>query len=201
MVMKYTRYTIETTVEAEDIVVSMLDDLGVEGAQIEDRVALTDEELAGMFVDIMPPVGEDDGRAFISFYLESGENHEDLISSIKAELSEMRSYTDVGSCNITSSETDDEDFLNNWKKYFHQFYIDDILFIPSWEQVENTDHSGQSGEIRARHGSRDPYIRGKLLTGDFRGKLRKAMPKFFVIFVWKSQRIPCVWNKFRNKNS
>ena len=142
MVMKYTRYTIETTVEAEDIVVSMLDDLGVEGAQIEDRVALTDEELAGMFVDIMPPVGEDDGRAFISFYLESGENHEDLISSIKAELSEMRSYTDVGSCNITSSETDDEDFLNNWKKYFHQFYIDDILFIPSWEQVENTDHSG-----------------------------------------------------------
>ena len=121
--MKYTRYTIETTVEAEDIVVSMLDDLGVEGAQIEDRVALTDDELAGMFVDIMPPAGEDDGRAYISFYLDSGENHEDLLDSIRAELSDMRSYTDVGSCNITSSETDDEDFLNNWKQYFHQFYF------------------------------------------------------------------------------
>ncbi|MCR5672859.1 MAG: 50S ribosomal protein L11 methyltransferase [Lachnospiraceae bacterium] len=140
--MKYCKYTIETTTEAEDIVISMLDDLGVEGAQIEDNIPLSEDELAGMFVDIMPSIGSDDGRAFISFYLDAAEDHEDLLESIKSELSDMRSYIDVGACNITMSETDDEDFLNNWKKYFHQFYIDDILFIPSWEQAERPEHDG-----------------------------------------------------------
>jgi len=140
--MKYDKYTIETTTEAEDIVISMLDDLGVEGAQIEDKIPLTEDELSGMFVDIMPPVGEDDGKAYISFYLDAGEDHADLIKSIRAELDDMKSYVDTGSCVITASTTDDEDFLNNWKKYFHQFYIDDILFIPSWERIEDTTHSG-----------------------------------------------------------
>ncbi|MCR5300841.1 MAG: 50S ribosomal protein L11 methyltransferase [Lachnospiraceae bacterium] len=140
--MKYDKFTIETTTEAEDIIISMLDDLGVEGAQIEDKIPLTEEELAGMFVDIIEPVGEDDGRAYISFYLPWGEDHGSLISEIKAELSDMKSYVDNGSCVITSSETEDEDYLNNWKQYFHQFYIDDILFIPSWEENENKDHRG-----------------------------------------------------------
>ena len=63
--MRYVKYTIETTAEAEDIIISMLDDLGVEGAQIEDGIALTEEELAGMFVDIGPESPEDDGRAYI----------------------------------------------------------------------------------------------------------------------------------------
>lgn len=140
--MKYNRYTIETTTEAEDIIVSMLDDLGVEGAQIEDRVPLTEDELAGMFVDIMPFAVEDDGRAYISFYLDAAEDHEALLLDIRSELSDMKSYLNVGSCNISVSETEDEDFLNNWKKYFHQFYIDDILFIPSWEDAEDPDHEG-----------------------------------------------------------
>ena len=141
-IMKYDRYTIETTTVAEDIIISMLDDLGVEGAQIEDRVPLSEEELAGMFVDIMPPQGEDDGRAFVSFYLDATEDHEKLLADIRAELDDMKSYLNVGSCLITHGTTEDEDFLNNWKKYFHQFYIDDILFIPSWEQVEDPDHTG-----------------------------------------------------------
>ena len=140
--MKYKKYTIETTTAAEDIIISMLDDLGVEGAQIEDKIPLSEEELSGMFVDIMPSVGEDDGSAYVSFYLDAATDHEDLIRDIKAELADMGSYLDIGSCNITVSETADEDYLNNWKQYFHQFYIDDILFIPSWEEVEAPDHTG-----------------------------------------------------------
>lgn len=139
--MKYTKYTIETTSAAEDIIVSMLDDLGACGALIEDKVPLTQEELDGMFVDIMPDQGEDDGRAFVSFFLESGTDHKEMLDSIRAELDDMKGWLNVGSCAITSTETDDEDWLNNWKKYFHQFYVDDILFIPSWEEIE-TDHKG-----------------------------------------------------------
>ncbi len=148
--MKYKRYTIETTAVAEDIIISMLDDLGVEGAQIEDKIPLSEDELAGMFVDIMPDElmgGQGDDRAYVSFYLDAAQDHEEILSSVKSELDDMKSYLNVGSCAISVSETADEDFLNNWKKYFHQFYIDDILFIPSWEKVENPDHSGMTIHI------------------------------------------------------
>ncbi len=140
--MKYNRYTIETITEAEDLIISALDDLGVEGAQIEDKIPLSEDELAGMFVDIMPSIGEDDGTAYVSFYLDAAEDNGEILEAVKAELEDMKSYLNVGSCNITVTETADEDYLNNWKKYFHQFYIDDILFIPSWEQVEEPDNAG-----------------------------------------------------------
>ena len=148
--MKYKRYTIETTTVAEDIIISMLDDLGVEGAQIEDKIPLSEDELNGMFVDIMPAdlmPDQADDKAYVSFYLDADEDHEQLLSSVRAELEDMKSYLNVGSCEISVSETADEDFLNNWKQYFHQFYIDDILFIPSWENVENPDHSGMTIHI------------------------------------------------------
>ncbi len=139
--MRYEKYTIETTTVAEDIIISMLDDLGVEGAQIEDKIPLTEEELLGMFVDIMPDQGADDGSAFISFYLDAANDNSKLLENIKAELSGMKEYLNVGSCNITSSTTEDEDFINNWKKYFHQFFIDDILFIPSWEEANTPERA------------------------------------------------------------
>lgn len=148
--MKYKRYTIETTTVAEDIIISMLDDLGVEGAQIEDKIPLSEDELSGMFVDIMPSdlmPDQADDKAYVSFYLDADEDQEQLLSSVRAELDDMKSYLNVGSCEISVSETADEDFLNNWKQYFHQFYIDDILFIPSWENVENPDHSGMTIHI------------------------------------------------------
>ena len=140
--MRYSKYTIETTTEATDIIVSSLYDLGIEGAVIEDKIPLSEAELAGMFVDIMPPVGEDDGKAYISFFLDADEDNEQTIENVKSELSDMKSWLDAGSCNITVSTTDDEDYLNNWKKYFHQFYIDDILFIPSWEEVGSPQYTG-----------------------------------------------------------
>ena len=139
--MKYNRYTIETTTVAEDVIIGALDDLGVEGAQIEDKIPLSEDELAGMFVDIMPSVGEDDGRAYVSFYLDASQDNTALLNDVRAELEDMKSYLNVGSCNITVTATEDVDYLNNWKKYFHQFYIDDILFIPSWEKAETPDNA------------------------------------------------------------
>ncbi|MBO4905078.1 MAG: 50S ribosomal protein L11 methyltransferase [Lachnospiraceae bacterium] len=145
--MKYNKYTIETTTIAEDIIISMLDDLGVEGALIEDNVPLSEEELAGMFVDINPIEKVDDGKARVSFFLDAEEYNEELLARIKDELAELKSFLEVGSCDISVSTTKDEDFLNNWKQYFHQFYIDDILFIPSWEKVEAPDHKGMTIHI------------------------------------------------------
>lgn len=144
--MKYDKYTIETTTEAEDIIISTLVDFGIEGAMIEDKIPLNEDELKGMFVDIMPAIGEDDGIAYISFFLDADNDNSQVLENVKSELEDMKTYLNVGTCQITSSQTEDVDYLNNWKKYFHQFYIDDILFIPSWEEVE-VAHDGMTIHI------------------------------------------------------
>ena len=131
--MKWNQFRLKTTTEAEDIVSSMLADLGIEGVQIEDKIPLTQSDKEQMFVDILPDMPEDDGCAYLTFYLD------EMLLKVRQELEEMRSYLNVGDCTIEESQTEDVDWVNNWKQYFHQFYIDDILVIPSWENVEAKD--------------------------------------------------------------
>ena len=137
--MKWSQFRLTTTTEAEDIVISMLADLGVEGVQIEDKVPLTEQDKEQMFVDILPDFAEDDGEAYLTFYLDVDEDHTELLAQIREELEDMKSYINVGACTIEESETEDLDWVNNWKQYFHQFYIDDILVIPSWEEIKEED--------------------------------------------------------------
>ena len=137
--MKWNKFRLKTTTEAEDIVSSMLMDLGVQGIEIEDKIPMTQAEKEQMFVDILPEAGINDGIAYISFYLEEDEDKESLLEAVKNELEDMRAYVEVGEGTIEESQTEDVDWVNNWKKYFHQFYVDDILIIPSWEEVKPED--------------------------------------------------------------
>ena len=137
--MKWVKFRIKTVTDAEDIIISTLYDLGLEGAQIEDKVPLTAMEKEQMFVDILPDIPEDDGTAYLTFYLDEEEDKGTILLNIRKELDKMRAYLDVGACMIEESQTEDVDWVNNWKQYFHQFYIDDILVIPSWEKVEEKD--------------------------------------------------------------
>ena len=137
--MKWNQFRLKTTTEAEDIVSSMLADLGIEGVQIEDKIPLTQSDKEQMFVDILPDMPEDDGCAFLTFYLDEEVDKHEMLLKVRQELEEMRSYLNVGDCTIEESQTEDVDWVNNWKQYFHQFYIDDILVIPSWENVEAKD--------------------------------------------------------------
>ena len=137
--MKWNQFRLKTTTEAEDIVSSMLADLGIEGVQIEDKIPLTQSDKEQMFVDILPDIPEDDGCAYLTFYLDEDVDKQELLLKVRQELEEMRSYLNVGECTIEESQTEDVDWVKNWKQYFHQFYIDDILVIPSWENVEAKD--------------------------------------------------------------
>lgn len=137
--MKWNKFRLKTTTEAEDIVSSMLMDLGIQGIEIEDKIPMTQAEKEQMFVDILPETGADDGVAYISFYLEMEDDKEAILASVREELEQMRAYVEVGSGEIEESQTEDLDWVNNWKKYFHQFYVDDILIIPSWEEVKPED--------------------------------------------------------------
>ena len=148
--MKWVKFRIKTITEAEDIIVSTLYDIGLEGAQIEDNVPLTALEKEQMFVDILPEGPEDDGIAYLSFFVEKKDDGslevmgettdvETLLANVKRELEELHQFCDIGEGSVTVDETEDIDWINNWKQYFHQFYIDDILVIPSWEDVSIED--------------------------------------------------------------
>lgn len=153
--MKWMKFRIKTVVEAEDIIISELYDRGLEGAQIEDKVPLSPLEKEQMFVDILPETEADDGVAYLSFFVEEREDgslslgeaaaeggstsREGVLAKIEEALAEVRLFMEIGEGTVTVSETEDIDWINNWKQYFHQFCIDDLLVIPSWEEVKAED--------------------------------------------------------------
>lgn len=138
--MKWKKYTIETTTAAEDFMSSMLMELGIEGIEIEDNIPLTKEDQADMFIDFLPELPPDEGISHVSFYIEDdGSDQTEILKRVKIGLEDLRSMVDVGSGMITSSETEDLDWINNWKKYFTSFTIDDILIKPTWEDLKDED--------------------------------------------------------------
>ena len=137
--MKWNKITLEIREEVEDIVISTLADIGLEGAEIQDKQPLSEQDKKRMFVDILPDMPEDDGVAYLNFYLDEDEDVNAMLEKVKAELEELRMFVDIGSGMITLSQTEDKDWINNWKQYFKQFYVDDILIIPSWEEVKEED--------------------------------------------------------------
>ena len=138
--MKWKKYTIDTTTQAEDFISMMLSDLGIEGIEIEDKIPLSKADQTEMFIDFLPELPPDDGRSAVSFYIEDdGSDQTEILKKVKVALEELRSTVDVGSGIITSSETEDLDWINNWKKFFSSFYIDDILIKPTWEELKEED--------------------------------------------------------------
>ncbi|MBP3204602.1 MAG: 50S ribosomal protein L11 methyltransferase [Lachnospiraceae bacterium] len=150
--MKWVRFRIKTITDMEDVIISTLYDIGLEGAQIEDKIPLTALEKEQMFVDILPDGPEDDGVAYLNFFVEKKEDGsltvldetvsvDAMTEKIRTELEELREFCEIGEGSITVDETEDLDWINNWKQYFHQFYIDDILVIPSWEDIKPEDEA------------------------------------------------------------
>lgn len=137
--MKWNRFTLKTKTDAEDMVICTLAEVGIEGVEIQDKKPLTEEDKAQMFVDIMPEGPADDGIAYLNFYLEEDADKEAILKDVRAALDELKSYMDIGEATIEESQTEDKDWINNWKQYFHQFYVDDILIVPSWEEIKEED--------------------------------------------------------------
>ena len=133
--MKWKKFTLTTTTQAVDLVSSMLDDIGIEGVEIEDNVPLTERETTGMFIDILPELPPDEGVAKVSFYVDDDRDIEELMKQVEEGLDELAVFTDLGQRTISASETEDKDWINNWKQYFKPFTVDDILIKPTWETI------------------------------------------------------------------
>ena len=137
--MKWKKFTLKTLAEAEDIVIATLAEAGIEGAEIEDKVPLTQEDKEQMFVDILPDAPDNDGIAYLNFYLEEDADTDEILKNVREALDDLKEFMDIGEATIEESETEDKDWINNWKQYFKQFYVDDLLIIPSWEEVKPED--------------------------------------------------------------
>ena len=135
--MKWVKITVDTTTEAVDFISSLFDELGLEGIEIEDKVPLTEEEKKQMFIDILPEPEPDDGKAVVSSYVKEEDYQNSLKYDIEKGLDELRAFVDVGEGRVTISVRDDQDWVNNWKKYFKPFRVaDDIVIKPTWETLE-----------------------------------------------------------------
>ena len=140
--MKWTKMALTTTAEAEDLVINLLSELGIDGVEISDNVPITEEEKKQMFIDILPELNEADKTAVISFYLEEDDNKEQLMQAIKEGLEELRAFVEVGQGTIEVSETEDKDWINNWKEFFKPFRVDDTIVIkPTWETLEDKNEN------------------------------------------------------------
>lgn len=137
--MKWKKFTIKTTTQAEDFISAMLNELGIDGIEIEDNIPLSEEDQKGMFIDFPPELPEDKGISKVSFYLEESEDTATLLKQVEAGLEEQRKFVEIGEGTITQSETEDVDWINNWKQFFQSFYIDDILIKPTWEELKEED--------------------------------------------------------------
>lgn len=134
-IMKWNKYSIDTTTEAVDLISCALAELGIEGIEIEDNVQLTQEEAKTMFVDFIPDLPPDDGSAKVNFYIDADEDDNTILGKVETELENMRAYCNIGSGRITESQTEDKDWINNWKQYWHTFTIGDLYIKPTWEPV------------------------------------------------------------------
>jgi len=133
--MRWKKYTLYTREEAVDLVSASFAELGIEGIEIEDNAPLSERDTKGMFIDILPELPPDDGTARVSFYLEPGSGEEEMLCRVREELEELSRFTDLGEARIEESLTEDKDWINNWKTFFHPFVVDDLLIKPTWEQV------------------------------------------------------------------
>ena len=144
--MIWKKITIETTTEAVDMISYTLGELGVEGIEIEDKVPLSEEDQKAMFIDILPELPPDDGVALISCYIDNPETDVDaLVAQIKEALEDMRQYMDIGSGRLTLGETEDKDWINNWKEFFHPFWLNQILIKPTW--IPESEVERKPGDI------------------------------------------------------
>ena len=133
--MIWTKFSIETTTEVVDLLSDFLSEKGIEGIQIEDNVPLSEDEIKQMFVDIPLQLGEDDGSAKVSCFLDDSFDAakiDELKLEVKAELERLSEFLPVGTGVITVEDTTDDSTWND--KFMENFkparLYDNIVIMP-----------------------------------------------------------------------
>jgi len=133
---RWNKYTLETTTEAVDLISYTLNELGIEGVEVEDHVPLQEADKKKLFIDILPDMKPDDGKAYLSFYIDEAQDSASNIEHILAEIKLLSDFVSLGSLSCKESSTADEDWINNWKEYWKPFMVaENIMIKPTWETL------------------------------------------------------------------
>lgn len=142
--MKWFEYTIDTTTEGEEIVAFELSELGITNVQLMDNIHEEDLTQGREYKELLPEgIKSDDGTAKVRFYLDSDmseDNRSGVISQIHDALLVYTDIMDMGSCNITETVTDESEWRDKWKEFFHEFKVGSFDIRPAWEAGDVTDH-------------------------------------------------------------
>ena len=105
------------------------------------------EEFKDAFEDVASEAFSNTGTEILPPTGMTEDEQKKLLLRVKEKLEELRDTVDIGSGIISSSETEDLDWINNWKNFFSSFYIEDLLIKPTWEELKPEDEGKPVIEI------------------------------------------------------
>lgn len=142
--MDWIQITIYTTTEGIEAVSGRLLQLGIYGIEIVDEKDFKDflEENKSIWDYVDDDlIREKEGETCIKTYISATDP--DTLASIKTSMAELKEYDKdgvFGRLEISLEDIKEEDWSNNWKKYFHTMEIGDTLIVkPFWEEAPVTD--------------------------------------------------------------
>ncbi|MCW1060114.1 MULTISPECIES: 50S ribosomal protein L11 methyltransferase [Streptococcus] len=129
--------TITVSREAEEVVSNILIDLGSQGVAIDDSADYLGQ--VDQYGELFPEV-EQSERVRITGYYPDSVDIEDIAAQANERLAELDGFgLETGDIELTRQELAEEDWADNWKKYFEPARIThDLTIVPSWTDYEVT---------------------------------------------------------------
>lgn len=142
--MKWIEVTIKTTTEAVEAITNILDDLRTGGVMIEDPKDFffqKKNELDWDYIEEEVFNKRNSDGVLIKTYISEERNVMELFETIKQKVSALTGFgIDIGEGSVSLGQVNEEDWANEWKKYYKPTKIGEKLVVkPTWEDYEVQD--------------------------------------------------------------
>lgn len=144
--MDWTEVAVKTATAGIEPVAGILIMHGINGYTVQDsrdfEEFLQDKEVYWDYIeDSLMELAHCD--TVVTFYVTDDAEGAEQLNEVRAALASLRSADTerlYGELSITVNSIAEEDWANNWKKYFKPLPVGKRFLVkPTWEQVENTD--------------------------------------------------------------
>ncbi len=137
---KWKELTVEVLREAEEATSNILIELGSQGVAIDDSADYLGD--VGEFGKIFPKVEQVETVKITAYYPESVDI-ESVTQEANRRLTELVGFgLETGKVKLSTQELVEEDWAENWKKYYEPVRIThDLTIVPSW-----TDYTAETNE-------------------------------------------------------
>ena len=138
--MDWLEAVVHTTTFGSDLVSDELMALGAAGTEIVDRADVPDPRQPGVYWELYDPAMVDamPDDVLVKAWFERGEKERETLEAVRAHLEQLRAQGgEVGTLALELTGVKDEDWSENWKKYYKPFRIGTHLVVrPTWEAYE-----------------------------------------------------------------